>query len=81
MTPKHMPQPPPSWTNPELQEMQCTFVMDVLTALAVHGAVALAVKHPQIGACARERLETVLARLELKFEEVGLERPETGWRP
>lgn len=71
---------PPSWEPnrmaEELLDVECT----ILVWIAVHGAVALAAKHPLLTASVLAMLAEFLTQLETSLEDVGIEPPDTGWR-
>lgn len=76
----HTDDPPPGWTNPHILAQPISLETTVLRALAIHGAIVLATKHPNMGRPSKAILMDVRDHLEAMLEDRGLERPSHGWR-
>lgn len=70
---------PPSWTDERLKR-EVPMVTTVIRLLALHGAVVLATKHPEMGADVKKILLEQLDHMEGVFKTYGLAEPPQGWR-
>lgn len=80
--PDYTAHPPPSWFDDDRLETPITLQTTVVRAMVFHGAMVLACKHPEIQKQkqAYQVLQDMLDHLEAMFQDLGLERPLTGWR-
>jgi len=65
--------------DPEIMNRMLTFDTTILRALATHGAIKLALKHPDVAERLRPLLEDVCRNLASAMEDAGLPSPLGGW--
>lgn len=71
---------PAEWRDPQLLFLPIAFQITLLEALAIHGNLALALRHPQNMGASTTLIEDILSPFEAMFEEIGMPAPEGGWR-